>query len=301
MRWVQPRLWGVFLWGCCKPGNQKVVLGKSFPGLRSLEVKGLAPISWNSEGGGRKKMFLLVNQNSWSSASSGIAIDAMFPSMLAKWLLLIRLTSLVPCRHTTAPVTPCLGASSLAVTSQCLRAACWFSSAAQPPWAPCRGLRTLLLQSCTFSLHLERRTGRATGKGWLSWSQCSAAGRQDLSGRQAGNGPTLYAVYEGLDCISAGIFPDIISVLSKLRTVVEKILFPDHPFASEEQDKIFLQHLVFFHLRSAPGSAKVDISRGSQWWAETYQIWAMHSNALRRASSNVVQRQPPVADKYKYM
>lgn len=81
---------------------------------------------------------------------------------------------------------------------------------------------------------------------------------------QAGNGPTLYSAYEGLKCISAGIFSDIISVLSKLRTVVEQTLFPDHPFASEEQDKIFLQHLGFFHLRSAPGSAKVDISRGSQ-------------------------------------
>lgn len=32
-------------WGYYKRGNQKDVFGRSFPGLRSLEVKGLAPIS----------------------------------------------------------------------------------------------------------------------------------------------------------------------------------------------------------------------------------------------------------------
>lgn len=75
-------------------------------------------------------------------------------------------------------------------------------------------------------------------------------------GRQAGSSPTLYSADEGLGYISTGNSPDIISVLNKLCCQIgqwwDRLFSQNHLVASEEQDKIHLQYLIFFSPQKCP-------------------------------------------------
>lgn len=287
-------------WGYCKLGNQKDIFGKSFPGLRSLQVKGLAQFpETQREGEGKKKKFFLVKQNSWSAASSGTnsAIYVTFPNIdqviapYQDWPPWYLVSTPQPQLH--LDLVPALWCWSLpSAWEQHVGLAALHSCPVQPAgaWWDC-------LSRAARSVSIWRsptRTRRATGKGWLSSSQCSAAGRQDHSGRQAGLIQLFIQLMRGWTVFLQVNFPDIISVLNKLHCQIgqwwDRLFSQNHPVASEEQDKIYLQHLFFFFFftsevpndlpRWALAEEASDGQRHTRFeqctqmpWEELHQIW----------------------------
>lgn len=211
----EARLWGATFWIPNIPRlrvlqtvkSERCIIWKVFSWAKKPSGYGsLTPICWDSGRGVEKKgrkMLFLENLNSWSSASSGtnIATSGRFPNINQVILLLIGTDFLVPlCAHhsssniltrcqlagATASVTSWLEASSPVLSfpsawEERVHLAALHSSSTEPA-GPRRGClsRAAHLVSIWRS---TARTRRAMGKGWPSWSQSSAAGRQDHSGR----------------------------------------------------------------------------------------------------------------------